>query len=301
MIKPDSIARIGERVVIASVSGGKDSTAMCLALKEAGVPFRPVFLDTGWEHEDTYRYLKEYLPQFIGPITFVTPATKVRPEAISAVEKLEKMLGRESAMIRLVLHKKMFPSKRRRFCTQQLKVFAMRDFLETLEDEPVNTTGVRRSESQARSKLPEWEDWKVADIEQWRPIIDWSDDDIVDIHTRHGVMPNPLYLKGAERVGCYPCIYARKAEIKNVADQSPERMELLTEMERILSDWAGAPRSWFQSKLKEKDGTTTSWPLHKVIQWSRTSRGGFQFELFSAPKHEWGCMRWGVCDTGGDQ
>lgn len=35
--------------IVASVSGGKDSTAMCLWLQEQGLEFTPVFLDTGWE------------------------------------------------------------------------------------------------------------------------------------------------------------------------------------------------------------------------------------------------------------
>jgi 3'-phosphoadenosine 5'-phosphosulfate sulfotransferase (PAPS reductase)/FAD synthetase len=43
--------------LIASVSGGKDSTAMMLALIEAKLEFRAVFADTGWEHQITYDYL----------------------------------------------------------------------------------------------------------------------------------------------------------------------------------------------------------------------------------------------------
>lgn len=29
--------------------------------------------------------------------------------------------------------------------------------------------------------------------------------------------------------------------------------------------------------------------------------GGKQLELFAAPKSERGCMRWGLCDTHGDE
>lgn len=56
--------------IIASVSGGKDSTALMLALREAGIPFRAVFADTGWEHSGTYRYL-DLLRERVGPIDVV--------------------------------------------------------------------------------------------------------------------------------------------------------------------------------------------------------------------------------------
>ena len=51
-----------DKLIVVSVSGGKDSTAMCLHLFEQGYDkddFVRVFADTGWESEETYRYLKE--------------------------------------------------------------------------------------------------------------------------------------------------------------------------------------------------------------------------------------------------
>ena len=40
-------------------SGGKDSLAVCLFLKENNISFVPVFANTGWEHEQTYEYIKD--------------------------------------------------------------------------------------------------------------------------------------------------------------------------------------------------------------------------------------------------
>jgi 3'-phosphoadenosine 5'-phosphosulfate sulfotransferase (PAPS reductase)/FAD synthetase len=57
MLTNDDRAMLRDRPIIASVSGGKDSTAMALWLREQGQAFFPVFMDTGWEHADTYAYL----------------------------------------------------------------------------------------------------------------------------------------------------------------------------------------------------------------------------------------------------
>jgi 3'-phosphoadenosine 5'-phosphosulfate sulfotransferase (PAPS reductase)/FAD synthetase len=60
--------RLAGRRVIASVSGGKDSAAMCLWLREQGIEHDRVFMDTGWEHDLTYEYLRGPLTALLGPI-----------------------------------------------------------------------------------------------------------------------------------------------------------------------------------------------------------------------------------------
>jgi 3'-phosphoadenosine 5'-phosphosulfate sulfotransferase (PAPS reductase)/FAD synthetase len=199
--------RLAGRRVVASISGGKDSAAMSLWLKEQGIDHDRVFMDTGWEHPKTYEYLRGELSRVIGPIT------EIRGPRL---------------MTDLIRHKGMFPSKRRRFCTQELKVFPMQRHLAALVEagaDVVNAVGIRRAESEARSKLEEWEWSDGFDCETWRPLLLWSEADVIDIHKRHGLPPNPLYLLGASRVGCWPCIYARKAEIRLIADIDPERID----------------------------------------------------------------------------
>ena len=60
--------KIGDRKVVVSVSGGKDSTAACLYMKELGLEYEAIFFDTGWEHPDTYDYVENYLPTVVGPL-----------------------------------------------------------------------------------------------------------------------------------------------------------------------------------------------------------------------------------------
>ncbi len=278
-------------MIVASISGGKDSAALSLHLKELGLPHRRVFMDTGWEHPATYNYLRGELTRVIGPI-----------EEISGPKKMED----------LVRHKGMFPSMLRRFCTQELKVFPMQKYLAALIDageEVVNAVGIRAAESEARSKMAEREWSETFDCEVWRPLIAWTEAQVIAIHQRHGLKPNPLYLLGASRVGCWPCIFARKQEIRLIADIDPDRIDRIRKLEADVTAAAKARReqqgkpemgapAWFQSQ--RRDGDTNQRPcipIDEVVEWSRTSRGGTQYEMFAAAGREAGCVRWGMCET----
>jgi 3'-phosphoadenosine 5'-phosphosulfate sulfotransferase (PAPS reductase)/FAD synthetase len=306
-----------DRPIIASVSGGKDSTAMCLHLQELGLKYTPVFMDTGWENRETYQYLKEYLPEVIGEITWIEPKIDLPEDLEALAQSFEERLGHRSAMIRFVLKKGMFPSRKRRFCTQELKVFVIRDYIQSLDFEPINAVGIRGEESDTRAKMSEWEWNETFDCETWRPLIGWSSQDVIDIHTRNGVIPNKNYLDGASRVGCWPCIYARKSEIRHIAKMDPQRIDILEDLEQAVTDLAEARYqekgtsfeelgyarpAWFVNPMprRDKEGKRSGdpWPIRKVVEWSRTKdRNGRQFELFSAPPRERGCVRWGLCDV----
>lgn len=281
-------AKLAGRRVVASISGGKDSAAMSLYLTELGIEHDRVFCDTGWEHELTYEYLKGPLEQKLGPITWLNPPRK---------------------MEELVLHKMMFPSRMRRYCTQELKVLPLARYFRNLmdaENDIVNAVGIRAAESESRSKMPEWEWQDGFDCEVWRPLLRWSEQDVIDIHARHGLRPNPLYLKGANRVGCWPCILSRKEEIRLVADTDPARIDRMRELERLVTigqkerfakkgeELPNSP-GWFQAKT---GGGGECWPIDEVVKWAKTGRGGHQYELFAADQKDQGCMRWGLCDTG---
>lgn len=288
MLKIDT-SRIGNRRIVASVSGGKDSAAMCLALLDAGIDHDRVFLDTGWEHAATYEYLRGPLTDKLGPIT------EIRGDL---------------QMVGLIRKKAMFPSRVRRYCTQLLKVKPMQTYLAARSDEVVNCVGIRAGESQSRARMTEWEWSEGFDCEVWRPILAWSEQDVIDIHARHGLRPNPLYMRGARRVGCWPCIFASKAEIRLVADIDPDRIGLIRQLESEVTAGQAArkaakgetldnPSAFFQaSGAQRSEGRSGRCvPIDEVVQWSRTAHGGHQFELFGPAEHERGCMRWGLCET----
>jgi hypothetical protein len=58
------------------------------------------------------------------------------------------------------------------------------------------------------------------------------------------------------------------------------------------------PLAWFQAPSVREPGDEKRWPIDKVIEWSKTSHGGRQMELFDLPESERGCLRWGLCEAG---
>lgn len=299
---------------IVSVSGGKDSAATALALREAGVEAHHyVFADTGWEAPETYEYLGTM--------------ERVLGIAIDRVGVPGGMRARIASGAR-------FPSRVQRWCTRELKIEPLRDYHERIAIEhdvdTINVVGIRAEESESRAKMVTWEYSEEWGGYVWRPILSWTIADVLAIHHRHGLPVNPLYKRGHNRVGCYPCINATKEEIQLVADHSPDRIDEIEAFE--ISGSAERARrnaetpgryeieeaTYFQrtEAVTDERGEIVRlengrpkrrgvpFPIRDAVAWSRTERGGrevTQLRLF-APDPHGGCFRWGLCEppTRGD-
>lgn len=263
--------------LVVGLSGGKDSLATCLHFNEQGYFYQKVFADTGWEHPFTYEYL-EYLESILGKIHRVSAHIEVKEEHQEFVQSIETELGFKSPFIRYTLKYMCLPNPHRKFCTPRLKVDPITEFLNDVDD-PINVVGIRHEESSKREKMSEWEWFDHFDCYTWRPIISWSFKDVADIHKRHNIKPNPLYLKGHARVGCYPCIYANKGDLKHLDDN---RTKILHRLEEYLSDFRGKKVTMFKNMT-----------IQQAVDWSKTSRGGKQYMLFNVEPPA--CQKWGMC------
>jgi 3'-phosphoadenosine 5'-phosphosulfate sulfotransferase (PAPS reductase)/FAD synthetase len=58
----------------------------------------------------------------------------------------------------------------------------------------------------------------------WRPVFDWTAQQVIDYIIENGLEPNPLYKMGFKRVGCFPCIMCAKTEIFQITQRFPERI-----------------------------------------------------------------------------
>ncbi|WP_294966857.1 phosphoadenosine phosphosulfate reductase family protein [Sulfurimonas sp.] len=189
-----------------SLSGGKDSTA-CLLWALDTLPKEdiiPYYIDTKWEHDDVYKYL-DYLE-----------------------EKLEIKITRleSEGMEALSIRKKCMPNSVMRFCTENLKVKPALEFYKTIKDDFINIVGVRREESKKRANT---ESFTISQdgIKTLFPVAYWTTQRVFDYHKEHNIEVNPLYKRGFSRVGCYPCIYARKHELQNMEPKYKTRLRNL--------------------------------------------------------------------------
>lgn len=246
-------------------SGGKDSLAIIIWAKNtlAWDDWEVVFCDTGWESPITYEYIN-FIEKHIGK-----KIIRLKTEAFASkidqhiLDSVIRIFGERNVFAEMVLAKGRFPSTRARFCTEELKMKVMIDYILTLESDIVVVQGVRSEESAARMMLkkndeyfrfyfeprgknkkgkPIYDSYRKKDLVKWldlytcdvqRPIIALTALEVFDIIFSAGLKPNPLYFKGHSRVGCYPCIMSQLAEIKLIAENDPHRIEQLEQLEQL--------------------------------------------------------------------
>jgi 3'-phosphoadenosine 5'-phosphosulfate sulfotransferase (PAPS reductase)/FAD synthetase len=242
-------------------SGGKDSTALVLwALEHLGEPgreFITVFCDTGWEHPITYAYIEEInrtvlngtLIAIKNPKFFPTRPAPLKARASArdrwrfafVMERFAELMAR-AGFVQLSIWKHRVASPKARFCTEHLKVKPMIEFLKGIDDHITVYQGIRADESASRAAmLPrQWSD----DYDAWieRPLLHWPAARCFETMAEHGVKPNPLYLMGCGRVGCFPCVMINHRELKALltGETGPELRRRLFELERITG------RSFFE-------------------------------------------------------
>lgn len=316
-------------IAIVSVSGGKDSTAT-LSLACERLPKEsifPVFADTGNEHEITYEYVR-HLAKFTGlEVKWVradfterwwkrrdyvrdvwplpNPKKVTYPEGVPAdvVARVLAVFDKGptgNPYLDLCIIKGRFPSRKAQFCTDELKKQPINAYSNELVarfgiGNVESWQGVRADESESRSKLPERTKEELFEI--YRPILRWNIAQVFDQHKKFGIEPNPLYKLGMGRVGCMPCINAAKDEVLGIAHRFPAHVDRIEEWERVVS--LASKRSnatFFPSPEDRGDGK-----LHGIrdrVEWSKTARGGTNYDLFRTTDEEPAscASRYGLCE-----
>ena len=109
----------------------------------------------------------------------------------------------------------------------------------------------------------------------YRPLLKWSARDVFDMHKRHGIDPNPLYLQGMSRVGCMPCINVNKAELFEISRRFPEEIQRISEWEQLVAKVSRRGESSFLPALENDDKKD----IRDWVEWSKTTYGGRNYDL----------------------
>jgi 3'-phosphoadenosine 5'-phosphosulfate sulfotransferase (PAPS reductase)/FAD synthetase len=306
---------------ILSFSGGKDSTACYLLAIKQGLCFRAIFADTGHEHEWTIDYIHSLHEKTGGPEIEIIKADfsgqlkrkrqiikekwsfdGVPQERIKRALELLKPTG--IPMLDLCMLKGRFPSAKARFCTEELKSLPLtfQVIFPALKTGPVvSWQGIRAQESKSRANMP-----RIAREESgaitWRPIFNWTHDNVFALHKEMGVAPNPLYTVGMGRVGCLPCIMCQKSEIKIIAQRFPEHIERLAEWEKIIAAVSKRGQATFFAAdtapfpAGYDPAINGYYDIQKIVEWSKTTRGGRKYDLFETQEPPLCSSKYGLCE-----
>lgn len=231
----DAMIAAGAPVAI-GVSGGKDSQAAALAIFEHlgrvghSGPRVLVHSDLGLVEWNDSLPACERLAEHLG-----TELLVVRRKAGGLMERWERRWELSRARYETLSTVTLVPcwsTPEMRFCTSELKTHVIvAELHRRFKGQTViNVTGIRRQESRKRASATVATRHKDGRIWDWRPILDWTVDEVFAEIDRHGLHPHPAYREfGMSRVSCRFCIMSSLPDMIAAAAQ-PEAHGLFRRM-----------------------------------------------------------------------
>ncbi len=196
---------------ICGISGGKDSSALAVHLRDRVPEMEYFFCDTGAELPETYEYLT----------------------------RLEVILGKPIARLNasrgfdhwFEIFRGALPSPQMRWCTKNMKIKPIEDWV---GDAPaISYVAIRADEANRKGYIS-----TKANIETVFPFIEDDVDHagVMRILEDAGI-GLPEYYEWRSRSGCYFCFYQRKAEWVGLADRHPDLFARAVAIEqKVLQD-----------------------------------------------------------------
>lgn len=210
---------------ILSLSGGKDSTALAIYMRDRVPEMEYVFCDTDKELDETYEYLAKLESR-------LAPKRIVRLRDDRGFDHWLKVYGGY------------LPSSRMRWCTKVLKI---RPFEHYVGDDLVKMyIGIRADENRGGY---------VTSKPNIEPVYPFREDgiDLAGVHRilEESEMGFPDYYNWRTRSGCYFCFYQRKHEWLGLKQHHPQLFELAKGYEKINPE-TGERYTWSEKESLEE-------------------------------------------------
>jgi 3'-phosphoadenosine 5'-phosphosulfate sulfotransferase (PAPS reductase)/FAD synthetase len=210
---------------ILSLSGGKDSTALAIYMRDRIPAMEYIFCDTGEELPETYEYL----------------------------DRLEVFLGKQINRLNpdrpfnhyLQIYNGVLPDARTRWCTRQLKIEPFEDFVKN--DLCYSYVGIRADEASRKGYIST----KDNIIPKYPFIEDnITKEDVFRILDESG-LGFPEYYEWRSRSGCYFCFFQRKNEWVGLLENHPDLYQKAMGFEKHNED-TGESFTWSQNESLEE-------------------------------------------------
>ena len=202
---PDAIRHI------CGISGGKDSSALAVYLRDTVPEMEYFFCDTGAELPETYEYL-----------------TRLQVILGKPIERLNATRGFDHWF---EVFRGALPSPQMRWCTKNMKIKPIEEWIGNVP--AVSYVAIRADESNRKGYIS-----TKSNIQTRFPFVaDGIDRDGVMRILEDAGIGLPKYYEWRTRSGCYFCFYQRKAEWIGLAERHPELFERAVAIEqKVLQD-----------------------------------------------------------------
>ncbi|MDE0484513.1 MAG: phosphoadenosine phosphosulfate reductase family protein [Candidatus Poribacteria bacterium] len=216
------------------LSGGKDSSALAIHMRDRVPEMEYFFTDTGKELPETYEFLNR-LETFLGK-----PIVRLNMN-------LDPNKNRDFDHW-LTLYKGLLPSSQVRWCTINLKIKPFEEYVG--KDKVYHYIAIRADEDRIGYKPP-----KISSLRNIIPKYPFKDDgitkeDVYQILEESG-LGLPDYYEWRTRSGCYFCFFQRKSEWVGLLEQHPELFELAKGYEKFNTE-TGERFTWSQGESLEE-------------------------------------------------
>lgn len=203
------------------LSGGKDSAALAIYLRDKVPDMEYFFADTGAELPETLEFV-DLMEDYLG-------------------KKIIRLNAGKDFEYYLKLHSNYLPSAQQRWCTINLKLKPFEQFVG--EDTVISYVGIRADEPQREGYISTKPNIKTC--------FPFKDDglvktDILRILDESG-LGLPKYYEWRSRSGCYFCFYQRKIEWVGLYENHPEAFEKAKQFEKF-DEKTGKRYTWSQGE-----------------------------------------------------
>jgi len=216
------------------LSGGKDSSALAVYMRDRVPEMEYFFSDTGKELPETYAYL-DLLEAFLGK-----PIVRLNMDSDDSKNRDFDHW--------LTLYGGLLPSSQVRWCTVNLKIRPFEEYVG--EDKAYHYIAIRADEDRIGYKPP-----TTSSLRNIEPKYPFKEDGITkeDVYRilEESGLGLPDYYQWRTRSGCYFCFFQRKSEWVGLLEQHPELFALAKEYEKFNEE-TGERFTWCQGESLEE-------------------------------------------------